>query len=165
MYMYVAWIRRCLACIVSCEVRTEFICYVEEIRPPLWSSGESSCLHIQRTRFDSRRYQIFWEACLERGPLSLVSTTEELLGRKSSGSDLESREYGSRNSSRWPRGTFYLQKLALTSPTSGDHSIGILRSRTQDTEVSFSFLVLWRVMDKRQSLGRYSLLADSGHGV
>jgi hypothetical protein len=28
---------------------------------------------------------------LERGPLSLVSTTEELLGRNSSGSGLESR--------------------------------------------------------------------------
>jgi hypothetical protein len=31
---------------------------------------------------------------LERGPLSLVSTIEELLGRKSSGSGLESRGYG-----------------------------------------------------------------------
>jgi hypothetical protein len=30
---------------VSCEVRTEFICYVEESRPPLWSSGQSSWLH------------------------------------------------------------------------------------------------------------------------
>jgi hypothetical protein len=37
---------------------------------------------------------------LERGPLSLVSTTEELLGRNSSGSALESREYGHRDSSR-----------------------------------------------------------------
>jgi hypothetical protein len=37
---------------------------------------------------------------LERGPLSLVSTTEELLERKSSGSVLESREYGRRNPSR-----------------------------------------------------------------
>jgi hypothetical protein len=26
----------------SCEVRTEFIDYVEESRPPLWSSGQSS---------------------------------------------------------------------------------------------------------------------------
>jgi hypothetical protein len=32
---------------------------------------------------------------LERGPLNLVSTTEELLGRKRSGSDVENREYGS----------------------------------------------------------------------
>jgi hypothetical protein len=31
---------------------------------------------------------------LERDPLSLVSTTEELFGRNSSGSGLESREYG-----------------------------------------------------------------------
>jgi hypothetical protein len=34
---------------------------------------------------------------LERGPLSLVSTTEELLERKSSGYVLESREYGGRD--------------------------------------------------------------------
>jgi hypothetical protein len=34
------------------------------IRPPLWSSGQSSWLQILRSGFDSRRYQIFWE----RGP-------------------------------------------------------------------------------------------------
>jgi hypothetical protein len=61
-----------------------YICYVEESRPPLWSNGQSSWLQIQKFGFDSRRYQIFWEVVgLERGPLSLVSTTEELLGRKS----------------------------------------------------------------------------------
>jgi hypothetical protein len=37
---------------------------------------------------------------LERGPLSLVSTIEELLGRKISGSGLEIREYGRRDPSR-----------------------------------------------------------------
>jgi hypothetical protein len=63
---------------------------------------------------------------LERGPLSLVSTTEELLGRKSSGSGLEIREYGRRDPSRYPRGTFYPQKLALASPTSGGRSVGIV---------------------------------------
>jgi hypothetical protein len=31
---------------------------------------------------------------LEPGPFSLVSTMEELLGRNSSGSGLENREYG-----------------------------------------------------------------------
>jgi hypothetical protein len=42
--------------------------------------------------FDSRPYQIFWEVGgLERCPLSLVRTTEELLEWKSSGSDLENR--------------------------------------------------------------------------
>jgi hypothetical protein len=37
---------------------------------------------------------------LERGALSLVSTNEELLERKSSGSGLEIREYGRREPSR-----------------------------------------------------------------
>jgi hypothetical protein len=40
--------------------------------------------------FDSRRYQISWEVVgLEQGPLRLVSTIEELLEWKSSGSGLE----------------------------------------------------------------------------
>jgi hypothetical protein len=72
---------------------------------------------------------------LERGPLRLVSATEELLGRKSSGFGLENREYGRRDSSRGPLGTLYAQKLALTSPTSGGLSVGIVRSRTKATEV------------------------------
>jgi hypothetical protein len=35
--------------------------------------------------------------------------------------------------SRWPRSTLYPQKLALTSSTSGDRSVSIVRSRTQAT--------------------------------
>jgi hypothetical protein len=67
--------------------------------PPLWSSGESFWLQIQRSGFDSGRYQIFWEVVgLKRGPLSLESTTEELPGRKNSGSSLENRDYGPRGS-------------------------------------------------------------------
>jgi hypothetical protein len=55
------------------------------LRPPLWPSGQSSWLQIQRSGIDSRRAQIFWEVVgLEQGPLSLVSATVELLGRKSS---------------------------------------------------------------------------------
>jgi hypothetical protein len=66
--------------------------------PPLWCSGQSSRLQIQRSGFDSRRFQIFCEVVgLERGPLSLVSTTEELLERKRSGSGLENLEYGRRD--------------------------------------------------------------------
>jgi hypothetical protein len=61
---------------------------------------QSSWLQIQSSELDSRRYQIFWEVVrLERGPLSLVSTIEELLGRKSSGSGLAIWEYGRRGSS------------------------------------------------------------------
>jgi hypothetical protein len=52
---------------------------------------------------------------LERGPLSLVSTIEELHGRNNSGSGLESREYSRKASLHWPRDTPYPQKLALTN--------------------------------------------------
>jgi hypothetical protein len=71
-----------------------------------------------------------------RGPFGLVSTIEELLGRKSSGSGLESRGYGGRDPSRWSRGSLYPQMLALTLPTSGGLSVGIVLSRTQATEFS-----------------------------
>jgi hypothetical protein len=92
--------------------------------------------------FYSRRYHIFWKVVgLDLGPLSLVSTTGELRGRKMSGSGLEGRAYGNKDPSRWPRGTFYPQKLALTSPTSGSRSVGIVRSRTKAKEFSFSFFM------------------------
>jgi hypothetical protein len=60
--------------------------------------------------------------------------------KKSSGSCLEIREYGHRDPSRWPRGTLYPHKLALTSPTSGGHSVSIVRSRAQTTEFVCFFL-------------------------
>jgi hypothetical protein len=60
------------------------------IGPPLWSIGQSSWLQIKRSGFDSRSYHIFSKVVgLERGPLSLVSTTVELHEGKSSGSGLE----------------------------------------------------------------------------
>jgi hypothetical protein len=58
--------------------------------PPLWSSGQSFWLQIQRSGFDSRRYQIFFLVGLERGPLSLVMIIEELF-QGNSGSGLENR--------------------------------------------------------------------------
>jgi hypothetical protein len=65
---------------------------------------------------------------LERSPLCLMNTIEELLERKSNGSGLEILEYGRRDPSRWPRGTLFSQKLTLTSPTSVVRSDGIVRS-------------------------------------
>jgi hypothetical protein len=126
----------------SCEVQTEFICYVEESRPPLWSCVQSSWLQILRSGFHSGRYQIFWEVVsLERGPLSLVGIIVELLRRTSSGSGLESLEYGRGDPTRWSRGTLYPQKLALTSPTRSGRSVYIVRFRTKATEFN-SVLVL-----------------------
>jgi hypothetical protein len=56
--------------------------------------------------------QIFWEVVgLEWGPLSLVSAIEELLGRKSSGSGLENRDYGHMDPPRWPRDTPLSEKV------------------------------------------------------
>jgi hypothetical protein len=46
---------------------------------------------------------------LERGPLSLMGTTKELLGRNDSGSGLENREYGRGDPLRWPRDILYPQ--------------------------------------------------------
>jgi hypothetical protein len=68
---------------------------------PLWSSGQCSWLQIQKSGFDSRCYQIFWEVVgLIWDPLSLMSTTEEPLERKSRSYGLEMREHGRRDPSR-----------------------------------------------------------------
>jgi hypothetical protein len=70
---------------------------------------------------------------LERGPLCLVSTIEELLGRNSSGSGLENREYG-RGDPAALTTRLYPQKLTLTSPTRGGRSVNIVLLWAKATE-------------------------------
>jgi hypothetical protein len=80
---------------------------------------------------------------LDRGPLSLMSTIEELLERKSNGSGLENQDYD-----RWGSAALTTQhpsirkKLVLTSPTSCGRSVGIVRSRTQATEFVYLFVYI-----------------------
>jgi hypothetical protein len=125
--------------------------------PPLWSSGQSSWLQIQRSGFDSPRYQIFWDVVgLQRGPLSLVNTLEELLRRKSSGSGLENREYGRKGSvklSTW-------HKMAPTSLTSSGRSVGIVRSRIQATELGYLYQC---IISMRLNIIRGTFVRHSRH--
>jgi hypothetical protein len=49
---------------------------------------------------------------------------------------VKKREINGRGDSlRWPRDTLYSLKLALTSPTSGGRSVGIVRLRTKATDL------------------------------
>jgi hypothetical protein len=66
----------------SSILKHSIIMCVGPSRPPLWSSGQSSWLQIRRPGFDSRHWQKKMVVGVERGPLSLVSTTEDLLDRK-----------------------------------------------------------------------------------
>jgi hypothetical protein len=80
---------------------------------------------------------------LERGPLSLVSTTEELLGSNSSGSGLESREYGLGIRHADHVAPSIRKKLALTSLTNGGLSVGIVRLRTEATEFLYIYIYIY----------------------
>jgi hypothetical protein len=72
---------------------------------------------------------------LEQGPLNPASITEELLEWKSSGSGLENRDERPWGSVGLTRDTLYPQKLALTSPTCGGGSVGIVRLLTKTTDL------------------------------
>jgi hypothetical protein len=66
------------------------------------------------------------------------------------------RDYGRRDPPRWPRGTLYPQKLTLTSPTSGNSSVGIVRSRNKAMELVSYF---WKHVCVNKPQGTYVVLA------
>jgi hypothetical protein len=109
--------------------------------------------------FDSRLYHIFWEVVgLERGPFSLVSTIEEVLGRNSSGSGPEIREYGRRDPSRWPRGTVYPQIWHYLSRQRGGRLIrySSLKDKSHGVIISYkSINVRW--ITKRSESFNYAV--------
>jgi hypothetical protein len=85
-----------------------------------------------------------------------VSTIKDPFGRNSSGSGLENQEYGREDPLCCPR---YTQKLALTSPTSGGRSVGIVRSQTKTTGLLVITDMLaqrWDHMQKDLSKGNRS---------
>jgi hypothetical protein len=82
---------------------------------------------------------------LDKGPLSLVSTIEELIGRKSSGSGLETENMAVEICHADYEAPLSA-KLALISPKSGGRSVGIVCSQAQATEFFFSLqLMSWLV--------------------
>jgi hypothetical protein len=104
-----------------CNLRAD--CF---LGPPLWSSGQSSWLQIQRSGFDSQRYQIFWEIVgLERV-----------------------------NSASWVQLRGYLKENVVASVFKTEiTSVGHPPHWLRDTPLSAK--VGTNVADKRRSLGRY----------
>jgi hypothetical protein len=98
---------------------------------------------------------------LERGPLSLVSTIEKLLGRKSSGSglEIENTAVGIRHADY--AAPLYPQTLALTSSANGGRSVGIVRSRTQATELVYLVSLTFSVLSSAGLLHASSLIRQT----
>jgi hypothetical protein len=101
--------------------------------PPLWSSGQSSWLQIQRSRFDSGCYQIFWEV------VGLGNGVH-------SASWVQSRSYlGEKVAAPvWKPEITVVEDPLLWATR---HSLSV------KADINFS--------DKRRSLGRYNSFADS----
>jgi hypothetical protein len=117
----------------------DFYCLCIEWWPPLWSSDHGSWLQVQvRVRFPAQ--PDFLRSGSGTGSTQPRNYNWGATWKKSSSSGLEIREYGHRDPLRWPRGTLYPQKLALTSPTCGGRPVGIGFLQAQATEFVFFFV-------------------------
>jgi hypothetical protein len=96
------------------------------------------CGYISRgPEFDSRPYQIFWEVhSASWGQL------RRYLNEKVAAPVYTTEINGRGNSLLWPRNTLNAPKLALTSPTSGGRSVGIVHLRTKATEFFYCLVLL-----------------------
>jgi hypothetical protein len=90
----------------------------------------------------------------ERGPLSLLSTTGVLFERKSSVSDLENRDYGRRGSAALS------MRPPLSEKVCTNFSVGIVRSRTQATEIFCVFVELRATAVNRMSTNYAQIMAS-----
>jgi hypothetical protein len=96
----------------------QFVIVLPSGRQPLWPSGQSSWLQIQRSGLDSRRYHIFWVQLRRYLEEKVVAT------------GIENREYGR------PCVTVLSAKVDTNfADKSGERSVGIVRSRTTATEL------------------------------
>ena len=105
------------------------------IRPPLWSSGQSFWLQIQRSRVRSPALPDFLSSS---GSWASWGQLRSYLNEKSSGSRSRKQRLMAVGT-RCPDHVtpLYPQKLALTLPTGGGCSVGIVRVRSKATEFSF----------------------------
>jgi hypothetical protein len=122
--------------------------------------------------FDSRRFQIFWEAVgLERGPHRLVRTTEELLGRNRSGSGsrkprlmtvgIRWADHATSSVRKsWPYFANKQRSFRSRKPRLTTGGIRCVDHATPSTRKSWHYFA-----NNRRSLGRHSSLADQSHGV
>jgi hypothetical protein len=93
--------------------------FLEDISLKIFYSFEKSVTVELTYTLSNFIYQLFWEVVgLERGPLSLVTTIEELLERKNSSFGLENRDYVRRDPPRWPYRKWYLQNVVVAARTS-----------------------------------------------
>ena len=121
----------------------QFVGYGTEVSyrrgPPLWSSGQSFWLQIQRSRVRSPALPDFLSR-IGSGTGSTQPREVKLrsyLNKKSSGTRFRKQRLtavGIRCANHVT--PLYPQKLALTSPTGGGRSVDIVRSRTKATEFS-----------------------------